>query len=455
MIKKALERNALKEYAVVDLETTGGAGGGRVTEIAVFVTDGQTCIEQWTTLVNPGISVPSNITYLTGITDDMLQDAPAFEEVAHQLRDMLNNRVFVAHSVAFDYGVLKTEYARLNISFNFARLCTVRLSRKIIPGMHSYSLGKLTQALGIQLTDRHRAYGDAEATMKLFHLLLANGSEVIEDQLKRNRREFTLPPTLQREPLMELPEKPGVYFFRDSEGKVIYVGKAKNLSQRVWNHFREYSPGKHRMKDRIAYVDFQLSGSELLAELMESVAIRKYFPEFNKAQKYDGNPYGWCLYNDQKGRLRIEVARRKKYLELMGIFPNRLSAIQELEGLAQNHALCRHLLGLSKQIPCRPDDCPWCADDATADLHNSLLRQALEQRQSSFYSGIYALPGRNEDEKAFLLIQAGVYRGYGFVPKDHSIQSEQELWPFLNEEPHNIETWRILKKVGLQTAMPT
>lgn len=446
---------ASKEYAIVDLETTGGAGGGRVTEIAVFVTDGTTCIEHWTTLVNPGIPVPANITYLTGITDEMLEDAPAFEEVAHHLRDLLNHRVFVAHSVAFDYGVLKSEYARLDIPFNLARLCTVRLSRKIIPGMQSYSLGKLSSALGIQLTNRHRAYGDAEATMKLFHLLLANGPQVIEDQLKRNRREYTLPPDLQRELMMELPEKPGVYFFRDTVGKVIYVGKAKNLSQRVWSHFREYSPGKHRMKDRIADVDFQLSGSELLAELMESVAIRKYFPEFNKAQKYDGNPYGWCHYHDQKGRLRIEVARRKKYLELIGVFPNRLSAIQELESLAQHHALCRHLLGLSKQMPCRPNACPWCADEATAQQHNALLNQALAQRQSSFYSGIHPLPGRHEDERAFLLIQSGVYRGYGFVPNDKSIQNEQELWPFLQEETHNVETWRILKKAGLQTAMPT
>ena len=186
----------MRLFAIVDIESTGSvANQDKITEIAVIITDGEKEIDRFETLINPQQPITPFVVRLTGITNEMVQEAPLFEEVAKGLFELLKGKVFVAHNVNFDYKFIKQAFFDCGISFNEKRLCTVRLSREIIPGMASYSLGKLTRGLGIGLNNAHRAMPDTEATTKLFELLYQKNVAFIETSLKANSNESTLPLT--------------------------------------------------------------------------------------------------------------------------------------------------------------------------------------------------------------------------------------------------------------------
>ena len=157
------------EFAIVDIETTGGFGAkNKITEIAIIIHDGENEVERFSTLVDPQSFIPKNITALTGITNEMVAEAPPFYEVAKRVWEMTENRVFVAHNVGFDYNIIRNEFKELGAKFQRKKLCTIRLAKKVFPGKSSYSLGVLCESLGIPLSNRHRALGDTEATAILF-----------------------------------------------------------------------------------------------------------------------------------------------------------------------------------------------------------------------------------------------------------------------------------------------
>ena len=215
-------------YAVVDLETTGGfALRNRITEVAIYRFDGCQVLDEFHSLVNPERPIPPFITQLTGITNDMVSCAPTFKDIAAVIDEFTMDHVLVAHNAGFDYSFLRREFKSLGTNYIRKKLCTVRLSRKIIPGLHSYSLGTLCATLGISIKDRHRAFGDAKATVKLLqHLISQDTMQHIPEALRRNSREGTLPPNLPKDQFEQLPEDVGVYFFLDRKGKVIYVGES-------------------------------------------------------------------------------------------------------------------------------------------------------------------------------------------------------------------------------------
>ncbi|MCU0382501.1 MAG: 3'-5' exonuclease, partial [Cyclobacteriaceae bacterium] len=194
-------------YAIVDIETTGGyAENHRITEIAIAWHDGIQAGEVYRTLINPERNIPSYITGLTGITNEMVATAPRFAEVAHEIFDRIKDKIFVAHNAHFDYSFLKKELEQVGFRWQTKKLCTVRLSRKIIPGLRSYSLGNLAESLGIQINNRHRAEGDALATVKVFDTLLRRDQQgVIIKALKRNSGETILPPNLEKSEFDRLP----------------------------------------------------------------------------------------------------------------------------------------------------------------------------------------------------------------------------------------------------------
>jgi len=218
-------------YTVIDIETTGGsAKSSKIIEVAIVTFDGDSIVDSYSTLINPQRHIPPFITSLTGITNEMVESSPTFEEVADTILDKTRDKIFVAHNVNFDYGFIKNEFNKLNIKFDRKKLCTVRLAKKIIPGFRSYSLGTLTNELGITINDRHRALGDAEATAKVLEILIKKDvNRFIEYSLKKNSREATLPPNLSKEVFDQLPEKAGVYYFHNKKRTVVYVGKAKNI----------------------------------------------------------------------------------------------------------------------------------------------------------------------------------------------------------------------------------
>ena len=300
------------KYAIVDIETTGGTRKSRgITEVAVVVSDGQQVVDTWSSLINPFEPIPPRISALTGITDDMVEDAPGFDDVAEELMGKLEDCVFVAHNVGFDYAFLRGHFEAMDISFRRPKLCTVRLSRKAFPGLPRYGLGALCDAMDIPHTDRHRALGDAEATTVLFHKIMASerGQLAVADALKRGTREQWMPQHVPAKEFDVLPDEPGVYWFMDAAGKPLYIGMSIHIQKRVRSHFSGTTASSKRqilMRD-MRSLKHELAGSEWMAAVMEDVRIRAHWPPLNRAQKQPRAYRSIVHYVDRQGRNRLAV----------------------------------------------------------------------------------------------------------------------------------------------------
>jgi DNA polymerase-3 subunit epsilon len=305
------KENTSIEYAIVDIETTGGhAVDGGITEVAILIHDGKRIINRYETLINPQRTIPYFIQALTGIDNEMLAEQPPFHKVAKKIYSLLESRVFVAHNVNFDYSFIKHHLGLAGHILNVSKLCTVRMSRKIKPGLKSYSLGRLCDALNIPIENRHRAMGDAEATAILFSRLLEWDKEGHREvMLKRMVKEQQLPSNLPREMIDNLPSSPGVYYFKDKEGKVIYVGKSINIKKRVSSHFVGHNPGLQRQNfiKHIFSISFELCGTELMALLLEANEIKRLWPLYNRAMKGFEPKYALFSYEDQNGYMRLAI----------------------------------------------------------------------------------------------------------------------------------------------------
>jgi len=341
-------------YAVVDIETTGGhASANGITEVAINIHDENKVVESFTTLINPGQSIPVYITALTGIDDAMLVDAPTFADVALQIYQLLHDKIFVAHNVNFDYSFLKHHLSAAGYELNCRKLCTVRMSRKIIPGKASYSLGKLCSVLQIPIQNRHRAAGDADATSILFNMLLeADHEGIIAEMLKKTSKEQVLPPHLDRASILRLPDQPGVYYFKDNKGKIVYVGKAKNLKKRVISHFTGNKPNKQRQDflRTIYNVDHVVCGTELMALILEANEIKRLWPENNRAMKRYEHKYDLYVFEDQNGYMRLAIDKHKKNNKSLQSFNSLLEGYNFLNHLIEKYQLCAKLCYLQKKL---------------------------------------------------------------------------------------------------------
>jgi DNA polymerase-3 subunit epsilon len=261
-------------YAIIDIETTGGsARSEKITEIAVYQHDGEKITDEFVTLINPERNIPYFITNLTGITNEMVEDAPRFYEIAKKIVELTEGRTFVAHNVRFDYSFIREEFKSLGFNFKRSLLDTVSLSRKLIPGHKSYSLGNICKDLRISINGRHRAAGDALATVKLFEILMAKDMEFSGSKpgLIKNTKVSKLNPKLEPNKIDSIPDEPGVYYFYNEKGDLIYIGKSRNLQQRVSTHLSNNTTNRSmEMRDLIADIDWELTGSELIALLKES-----------------------------------------------------------------------------------------------------------------------------------------------------------------------------------------
>ncbi|MBM3437340.1 MAG: hypothetical protein FJY07_14135, partial [Bacteroidetes bacterium] len=264
-------------YSIIDIETTGlSPNYGKITEIAIYIHDGEKVVDEFTTLLNPEIDIPYRITQLTGINNKMVRDCPKFYEVAKRIVEMTQDTVFVAHNVNFDYNFIRKEFRELGYDYQRKKLCTSRLSRKLLPGRRSYSLGKLCQELGIENPHRHRAFGDAAAALKLFEILLTVEKNVEELSL------HGLNSSLDRKLIARLPQEPGVYYFYNDSGHIIYIGKSINIRERVMSHITNNTSKRAiEMRNEIADIGFELTGNELIALLLESNEIKKHTPRYN------------------------------------------------------------------------------------------------------------------------------------------------------------------------------
>lgn len=407
------------EFAIVDIETTGSQlGPDGITEIGIVITDGVKEVDRYETLVNPLARIPRFITHLTGITEDMVADAPVFDDVAEKICDLLEGRVFVAHNVNFDYKIVKGHLERCGFSIPAKRLCTVRMSRKLLPGYPSYSLGKLSASLGFTHLNAHRAMGDAEVTTALFHMLFEKNNGEIEHALKANSKEATLPSNLPKENYDKLPNQPGVYYFHDAKGKIIYIGKAKNLKKRVTSHFT----GRNGLRKRgflesIFDVTYELTGNEVVASLLEEAEIKHYWPEYNNAQKARVQKYGVYHYEDQSGNARLGINKINGHYQGIMQFPTLAKARTWLLDKIDAYNLIASYCGMEH----------FETQKVSHEEHHQNLERLLKEYLAFEETIVWKGRGRESSEIAFVLMENGVYKGYGFVDSSYSVTSVNQL----------------------------
>ncbi len=411
--------NKQKHFAIVDIETTGShAGGSRITEIAILIHNGKKVIERYQSLVNPQCIIPLAIQTLTGITPDMLEDAPVFDDIAEDVYHLLQGKIFIAHNVNFDYTFLVKELKQAGYDWQAPKLCTVRLARKIFPGYSSYSLGNICQHFGIKIAGRHRAMGDAEATVKLVDLLLANDAgNHFEEGLRKNI-EHRLPTHLSVEQFNKLPETVGIYIFRDKKGKIIYIGKAVNIKKRVLSHFSGSNTGLRRQQfiNDICSIDFEESGTELMALLMECQMIKKHWPIHNRALKRYEPKYTLIRYQDIRGYDRLAVSKINPQMENLRCFETvgeaNLFLSKLMDAFALAPALCTFF---SPATHTREDRKVDYTQIPTLEDYRLKMEAVFDYLQNTKHSFILLDAGRTEEEKSYIYYKEDKLYAFGFV----------------------------------------
>lgn len=432
------------EYAIVDIETTGGyASRSGITEIAIRIFNGQEVIDRFDTLVKPDQNIPLYITALTEIDYDMVCDSPPFEAVAKTVFEFLQGRIFVAQNVNFDYSFLKYQLEDAGYLYTAQKLCTMKAARKIRPGLPSYSLGNLCTVFNIPLENRHRAGGDVDATVILFSKLLEWDTEgIIHTMLKKEPKAHHLPPNLPKENFEMLPERPGVYYFRDNKESVIYVGKAKNIQKRVAQHFTGSLPGSRRQNliSDIHSISFEVCGTELMAFILEAIEIKRIWPKYNHAIKKYEPKFGLFTYEDLQGYKRLFIGKHNKNTLPIQLFTSREGGINKLHELVRRFGLCASLCKLKSCELCGMVDKRGdllCTANEPQEVYNRKVDQArsfVNEKMPGFY---IIDKGRNKNEKSCIWVENGSFYGMGYIDNTADINSLEEVKDSLTRYPGN------------------
>ncbi len=423
----------MKKYAIIDIETNGGV---KITEISIFIYDGESIVNEFTTLINPECNIPPRITSLTGIDNFMVKDAPKFYEVAKNIYEITKECIFVAHNVNFDYGIIGKEFKALGLDYRRKKLCTIRLSRKLLPNKRSYSLGKLCLSEGIELTDRHRARGDAEATVTLFSklLMLNEKSEinVFESFLNPRSREATLPPLLPKTVFDNLSEKHGVYYFWNEAKEIIYVGKANNIKQRVLSHFYDKKKKEISMCMATANITYKETGNELLALLLESSEIKHIYPKFNRAQRRSNESYGLFSYKDRKGITHLAWNTLKLIKDPITKFYSSSEARSFVEKLCEEHELCPKYCHLQTNVSScfhyQLKKCKGiCRNEEDIITYNERVEKAIASVSFNTENFVILEDGLKKNEISFVLILNSIYKGFGYLKDNYDLTTQDYL----------------------------
>ncbi len=392
----------------------------RITEIAIFIHDGNKIVDEYQTLINPECNIPYFITGLTGITNEMVADAPKFFEVAKKIVELTEGNIFVAHNARFDYSFIRQEFKNLGYSYSRKILDTVALSRRLLPGHRSYSLGNLCSDLGISINGRHRAAGDALATVKLFELLLEAEETSEEPVIGHRKGNAQLNPGLDESILEKTPDAPGVYYFYNAVGKLIYIGKSNNIRKRIMTHLsNNRSRRAMEMRDEITDITWEETGSELIALLLESEEIKNNKPKYNRAQRRSGFTWGIYYSENESGYICLGIKAIGGNKGLLSAFTSKDKALDTLKRLIEKHELCQKLCGLYESTGscfhhqvglCRGA----CNGSEVAAAYNMRARMAMNDFVFSQENFFIIDSGRNSDEKSAVKIVNGKYQGYGY-----------------------------------------
>jgi len=439
-------------YAILDIETTGGQYNEEgITEIAIYKYDGHEVTDQFISLINPEKPIQPFVVKLTGINNAMLRSAPKFYEVAKRIVEITEGCIIVAHNATFDYRVLKTEFGRLGYEFDRQSLCTVELSQKLMPEQPSHSLGKLARSLGIPVADRHRATGDAMATVQLFKMLLAKDleKEIVKGLVKSEGKKG-ISPKLQ-DLLESVPSVTGVYYIYKENGDLIYIGKSGNMKKRVNQHFTGTSRKSKKIQREAFTVNYEETGNELIALLKECQEIKVNKPVLNRAQKKTVYPYSIYAEKNSAGYICLKLqktdGRKKEIISFSGI----TEATNALAKITERYNLCQKLTGIESAgkehcFQYELNNCNGaCAGAEGVAEYNERVLEFIGNNSFNNQSMIIIDKGRTIDERSAILIENGVYKGFAFYNLNYQINNPAVLKNIITPMENSKEAKNIIR----------
>ena len=437
-------------YAILDIETTGGQFNEEgITEIAIYKFDGHEIVDQFISLVNPEKPIQPFVVKLTGINNAMLQSAPKFYEIAKRIIEITENCVVVAHNAQFDYRIMRTEFNRLGYDFQRQNLCTVELAKKLIPEQPSYSLGKLVRALGIPMADRHRASGDALATVKLFKMLLDKDleKEIVKTFIKTEIEKGLNPKLLDI--VSELPSTTGIYYVHKENGDIIYIGKSKNIKKRVNQHFTGSSRRDKKIQKEVFTVTYEETGSELIALLKEAEEIKINKPAYNRALSKTVFP--WSLYQEKnkEGYLGLKLQKTDARKKEVASFATHVEAQSALFKITDKFVLCQKINQLeivkTHCFPFELNQCNGaCIGKESPENYNIRVDDFLANNEYQRQNIIAIDRGRNLQERSAILIENGIFQGYAFFDLNYQVNNIEILRNIITPMKNSRDTKNVI-----------
>ena len=380
----------------------------------------------------------------------MLRSAPKFYIVAKRIIEITEGCILVAHNASFDYRILRTEFNRLGYDFKVPTLCTVELSKKLILDQPSYSLGKLVRSLGIPMADRHRASGDALATVQLFKLLLAKDTEkeIVKSYIKTEIKSGMLPKLLD---IVEtLPSKTGIYYIHNENGDLIYIGKSKNIKKRVNQHFTGTNNKSKKIQRDVFAVTYEETGSELIALLKESEEIKVNKPIYNRAQRKSIFQYALYSFKDENGYLALRVEKADGRKKEITSFTSLQEGKNALFRITEKYQLCQKINGLYETknacFQYKIKECNGaCIGEETPQVYNEKVREFLSENSFEKQNMVIIDRGRTHNERSAVLIENGIYKGYCFYHLNYQINNIEILKNIIIPMQHNRDTKTIIQ----------
>jgi DNA polymerase-3 subunit epsilon len=438
-------------YAILDIETTGGQFNEEgITEIAIYKYDGHEIVDQFISLINPEIPIQPFVVKLTGINNAMLRSAPKFFEVAKRIIEITQDCIIVAHNSSFDFRILRTEFRRLGYNFEAKTLCTVELAKVLIPDQPSYSLGKLVRTLGIPMADRHRASGDALATVKLFKMLLDKDLEkvILKEHIKTEVINGIASKLLDI--IESLPSKTGTYYIHNEKGDLIYIGKSRNIKKRINQHFTGTTVKCKKIQTEVFTVTYNETGSELIALLKESEEIKINKPILNRAQRK--SIFQWALYQefDNNGYLNLKLQKADGRKKEITSFSTLQEGKNTLFRISADYHLCQKLTGLyetkSECFQYKIKECDGaCTGKISAGEYNSRVQEFINKHSFENQNMVLIDRGRTINERSAILIENGIYKGYAFYDLNYQINNIEILKKIIIPMQNNRDTRNIIQ----------
>jgi DNA polymerase-3 subunit epsilon len=418
-------------YAILDIESTGGKYNEEgITEIAIHRFDGHQVVDKFICLINPEREIQPFVAKLTGINNKMLRSAPKFHEVAKRIVEITEGTVLVAHNAQFDYRILRTEFRRLGYDFQRKTLCTVDLSKQLIPEAESHSLGKLASSLGIPMSDRHRANGDALATLKLFKLLLDKDSDKkIITEVIREETHGELSPN-QLDMVFGLPSETGVYYMHDKDGEIIFIGKTNDIKKRVNQHFTNVGKIARKLQKETKKVTYEKTGSELIAILKAYWEQKKNRPRYNHVSKKKLFTHTIDFSQNGTEHIILDVEKNSSLEHKKMAFNGTDAAKSFLSKISDEFELCPSSLG---KEGCMPQQNKGTVMNCNEKVHAAFEKYSIQNKDIALTDR-----GRQTGERSFILIKNGRLQGFGFVELNHQVNNihilESIMTPMKSDE---------------------